>query len=63
MPDSELTYTRAALRYDDGWFYASKSFFDSAKNRRINWGWVVETDSREDDIEKGWAGLLVNINI
>ncbi|CAF2119326.1 unnamed protein product [Brassica napus] len=58
VPDSELTYTRADLRYDDGWFYASKSFFDSAKNRRINWGWVVETDSREDDIEKGWAGLL-----
>ncbi|KAG2334260.1 hypothetical protein Bca52824_005440 [Brassica carinata] len=58
VPDSELTYTTADLRYDHGWFYASKSFFDSAKNRRINWGWVVETDSREDDIEKGWAGLL-----
>uniref|UniRef100_A0A1J3CC22 Beta-fructofuranosidase, insoluble isoenzyme CWINV6 n=1 Tax=Noccaea caerulescens TaxID=107243 RepID=A0A1J3CC22_NOCCA len=56
--DSEFTNTTADLRYDHGTFYASKAFFDSVKNRRINWGWVIETDSKEDDIQKGWAGLL-----
>ncbi|XP_010453254.1 PREDICTED: beta-fructofuranosidase, insoluble isoenzyme CWINV6-like [Camelina sativa] len=56
--DSEITNTSADLRYDYGMFYASKAFFDSAKNRRINWGWVVETDSKEDHFQKGWAGLM-----
>ncbi|CAA7039807.1 unnamed protein product [Microthlaspi erraticum] len=56
--DSEFTNTTADLRFDHGTFYASKAFFDSVKNRRINWGWVIETDSKEDDIQKGWAGLL-----
>ncbi|CAF1786671.1 unnamed protein product [Brassica oleracea] len=56
--DSEFTNTTADLRYDHGTFYASKAFFDSVKNRRINWGWVIETDSLEDDIAKGWSGLL-----
>ncbi|KAF2537594.1 hypothetical protein F2Q68_00022899, partial [Brassica cretica] len=56
--DSEFTNTTADLRYDHGTFYASKAFFDSVKNRRINWGWVIETDSVEDDIAKGWSGLL-----
>lgn len=46
------------LRYDYGKFYASKTFFDSAKNRRILWGWVSESDSSVDDIKKGWAGIL-----
>nr|GEU69450.1 fructan 1-exohydrolase IIb [Tanacetum cinerariifolium] len=45
------------LRYDYGQFYASKSFFDDAKNRRVLWAWVPETDSQEDAIAKGWAGL------
>ncbi|GKC06569.1 fructan 1-exohydrolase IIb [Tanacetum coccineum] len=45
------------LRYDYGQFYASKSFFDDAKDRRVLWAWVPETDSQEDDIAKGWAGL------
>ncbi|MCI05228.1 beta-fructofuranosidase insoluble isoenzyme CWINV1-like, partial [Trifolium medium] len=49
--------TSKDLRYDYGKFYASKSFFDYAKNRRILWGWVNESDSTQDDIEKGWAGL------
>ncbi|XP_024012332.1 beta-fructofuranosidase, insoluble isoenzyme CWINV6 isoform X1 [Eutrema salsugineum] len=56
--DSEFTNTSADLRYDHGTFYASKAFFDSVKNRRINWGWVIETDSKEDDFQKGWSGLL-----
>ncbi|KAI9118663.1 hypothetical protein K1719_010995 [Acacia pycnantha] len=25
--------------------------------RRILWGWVNESDTRQDDIDKGWAGL------
>ncbi|KAL1208132.1 Beta-fructofuranosidase, insoluble isoenzyme CWINV6 [Cardamine amara subsp. amara] len=52
VADSEFTNTSADLRYDYGMFYASKTFFDSVKNRRINWGWVVETDSKEDQSQK-----------
>ena len=47
------------LRYDYGNFYASKSFFDQSKNRRIIWGWANESDSRTDDVKKGWAGIQV----
>jgi len=59
VPDVEFTGTSKDLRLDYGKFYASKSFFDYAKNRRILWGWVNESDSTQDDIEKGWAGLQV----
>ncbi|XP_051148839.1 beta-fructofuranosidase, insoluble isoenzyme 1-like [Andrographis paniculata] len=45
------------LRYDYGNFYASKTFFDPKKNRRILWGWANESDSMADDVEKGWAGI------
>ncbi|KAL9400068.1 hypothetical protein Peur_009029 [Populus x canadensis] len=45
------------LRYDYGKFYASKTFFDGAMNRRILWGWINESDSESDDIKKGWSGL------
>ncbi|KAK8562141.1 hypothetical protein V6N12_049190 [Hibiscus sabdariffa] len=47
----------AGLRYDYGNFYASKTFFDPAKERRILWGWVNESDSTQDDVKKGWAGI------
>jgi beta-fructofuranosidase len=47
------------LRYDYGNFYASKTFYDSGKKSRILWGWVIESDSESDDIEKGWSGLQV----
>ncbi|XP_044495471.1 fructan 6-exohydrolase-like [Mangifera indica] len=47
----------AGLRYDYGKFYASKTFFDSANNRRILWAWVNESSSEADDIKKGWSGL------
>ncbi|KAJ1442815.1 Glycosyl hydrolase family 32, N-terminal [Sesbania bispinosa] len=57
IPDVKFTGTSSDLRYDYGKFYASKSFFDYAKNRRILWGWVNESDTTQDDIEKGWAGL------
>ncbi|XP_022941082.1 beta-fructofuranosidase, insoluble isoenzyme CWINV1-like [Cucurbita moschata] len=45
------------MRYDYGKFYASKSFYDSDKKRRILWGWILESDSEVDDISKGWSGL------
>nr|KAJ0204705.1 hypothetical protein LSAT_V11C500246040 [Lactuca sativa] len=59
LPQNGLSLTGSTLdlRYDYGQFYASKSFFDDAKKRRVLWAWVPETDSQEDDIEKGWAGL------
>jgi beta-fructofuranosidase len=59
LPQNGLSLTGSTLdlRYDYGQFYASKSFFDDAKNRRVLWAWVPETDSQEDDIAKGWAGL------
>lgn len=57
LPDADFTGTSLDLRYDYGKFYASKTFFDSKKNRRILWGWVNESDSTEDDLQKGWSGL------
>ncbi|VAI41549.1 unnamed protein product [Triticum turgidum subsp. durum] len=45
------------LRYDWGKFYASKTFYDPAKKRRVLWGWVGETDSEHADVAKGWASL------
>ncbi|XBI44241.1 hypothetical protein VPH35_108902 [Triticum aestivum] len=45
------------LRIDYGNYYASKSFFDAKKGRRIIWGWANESDSSSDDAAKGWAGI------
>ncbi|KAK3144831.1 hypothetical protein QOZ80_4AG0318450 [Eleusine coracana subsp. coracana] len=45
------------LRYDYGNFYASKTFYDPAKQRRILWGWANESDTAADDVAKGWAGI------
>ncbi|XP_043720624.1 beta-fructofuranosidase, insoluble isoenzyme CWINV1-like [Telopea speciosissima] len=47
----------SGLRYDYGKFYASKTFFDNSKNRRILWGWVNESDSEHDAVKRGWAGV------
>ncbi|KAK1595148.1 hypothetical protein QYE76_017474 [Lolium multiflorum] len=46
------------LRYDWGKFYASKTFYDPAKKRRVLWGWIGETDSERADVAKGWASLM-----
>ncbi|KAF6137504.1 hypothetical protein GIB67_031783 [Kingdonia uniflora] len=43
------------LRYDYGHFYASKTFFDAGKNRRILWGWTNESYYKEQDNARGWA--------
>ncbi|KAJ1270894.1 hypothetical protein BS78_06G085700 [Paspalum vaginatum] len=45
------------LRYDYGNFYASKTFYDLAKKRRVLWGWANESDARVHDVAKGWAGI------
>ncbi|KAI4353274.1 hypothetical protein L6164_002237 [Bauhinia variegata] len=57
IPDTYFTGTSLDLRFDYGRFYASKTFFDPQKDRRILWGWVKEADTKQDDIDKGWAGL------
>ncbi|CAN0840863.1 Beta-fructofuranosidase, insoluble isoenzyme CWINV3 [Linum grandiflorum] len=57
VPEIDYTGKVSDLRYDYGKFYASKTFFDKPKSRRILWGWLNESDSSEDDIAKGWAGV------
>ncbi|XP_004297549.1 PREDICTED: beta-fructofuranosidase, insoluble isoenzyme CWINV1-like [Fragaria vesca subsp. vesca] len=57
IPDDGSIESDSGLRYDYGKFYASKTFFDSAKNRRILWGWINESSSVSGDIKKGWSGL------
>ncbi|PWA48805.1 cell wall intertase CWI2 [Artemisia annua] len=53
----ENDFTLSTLRYDYGKYYASKSFFDPVKKRRILMAWVNESDSEADAIAKGWSGL------
>ncbi|KEH42003.1 putative beta-fructofuranosidase [Medicago truncatula] len=57
IPDKTSEDGWGGLRYDYGNFYASKSFFDPSKSRRIIWGWANESDTKEDDVKKGWAGI------
>ncbi|KAM4110924.1 hypothetical protein ACJW30_05G029000 [Castanea mollissima] len=57
VPDHGSVESDLGLRYDYGKFYASKTFFDSLKNRRILWGWLNESSIPADDIKKGWAGV------
>lgn len=57
VPDNTSVDGWGGLRYDYGNFYASKTFFDPAKHRRILWGWANESDSANEDIAKGWAGI------
>ncbi|XP_073135886.1 acid beta-fructofuranosidase-like [Henckelia pumila] len=56
-PDDPKIDVGIGLRYDYGIFYASKTFYDEAENRRILWGWIKETDSEKSDREKGWSSL------
>ncbi|KAK1686273.1 hypothetical protein QYE76_047121 [Lolium multiflorum] len=42
-------------RFDHGHLYASKSFYDARKKRRVLWAWVDETDG--GGVARGWAGL------
>ncbi|RZC68366.1 hypothetical protein C5167_031621 [Papaver somniferum] len=56
-PDKGSIDNDSGLRFDYGKFYASKTFFDNEKNRRVLWGWANESSCVADDIKKGWAGL------
>ncbi|XP_030972399.1 fructan 6-exohydrolase-like [Quercus lobata] len=57
IPNIGSVESDLGLRYDYGKFYASKTFFDSLKNRRILWGWLNESSIPDDDRKKGWAGV------
>ncbi|XP_060177034.1 beta-fructofuranosidase, insoluble isoenzyme 1-like [Lycium barbarum] len=57
IPDNTSIDGWKGLRLDYGNYYASKSFFDSGKNRRIMLGWANESDTVDDDVRKGWAGV------
>ncbi|XP_073526342.1 uncharacterized protein [Phyllobates terribilis] len=57
FPDDPSMDGWHGLRYDYGNFYASKTFFDPKKNRRILWGWANESDVDTMDVQKGWAGI------
>ncbi|KAI5064712.1 hypothetical protein GOP47_0019407 [Adiantum capillus-veneris] len=54
--DTDLDLTRG-YRYDYGRFYASKTFYDPLLQRRILFGWINESDTRQDDVNKGWSGV------
>ncbi|KAK7334499.1 hypothetical protein VNO80_26256 [Phaseolus coccineus] len=57
VPDDPLKDVGIGLLLDYGIYYASKTFYDEEKERRIVWGWVDETDIESDDLKKGWASL------
>uniref|UniRef100_A0A7N0UUB2 Beta-fructofuranosidase n=1 Tax=Kalanchoe fedtschenkoi TaxID=63787 RepID=A0A7N0UUB2_KALFE len=57
VPDGCTVDGWKGLRYDYGNFYASKTFYDTDKKRRILWGWANESDSALNDTAKGWAGI------
>ncbi|XP_076953524.1 beta-fructofuranosidase, soluble isoenzyme I-like [Bidens hawaiensis] len=57
-PDDPEMDLGLGLRYDYGKFYASKTFYDPSKQRRVLWGYVGETDPQKDDLAKGWANML-----
>ncbi|XP_072988105.1 beta-fructofuranosidase, insoluble isoenzyme 3-like isoform X1 [Typha latifolia] len=57
LPDATAMDNSSGLRYDYGNFYASKTFYDPEKKRRILWGWANESDSVDADKAKGWAGI------
>ncbi|XP_051119605.1 acid beta-fructofuranosidase-like [Andrographis paniculata] len=56
-PDDPIIDVGIGLRYDYGTFYASKTFYDPDKYRRILWGWIMERDSQDADVKKGWASV------
>ncbi|XP_076894112.1 beta-fructofuranosidase, soluble isoenzyme I-like [Bidens hawaiensis] len=56
-PDDPILDVGIGLRYDYGKYYASKTFYDQNKQRRLLWGWIGETDSEAADILKGWSSV------
>ena len=58
-PDNPELDVGIGLRLDYGRYYASKTFYDPVKKRRILYGWISEGDLESDDLKKGWASLQV----
>ncbi|KAK1261923.1 Beta-fructofuranosidase 1 [Acorus gramineus] len=58
-PDDPVADAGIGARVDYGKYYASKSFFDQNKGRRVLWAWIGETDSERTDLRKGWASVQV----
>ncbi|XVE90403.1 hypothetical protein DITRI_Ditri20bG0075000 [Diplodiscus trichospermus] len=54
--ESDFLDSGSDFLYDYGKFYASKTFFDNSKKRRISWGWIAEMDGDPNAL-KGWSGL------
>lgn len=59
VPDADADVGRG-LRVDYGKYYASKTFYDEVKRRRVLFGWAGETDSETTDLLKGWASVQVH---
>ncbi|KAJ7548343.1 hypothetical protein O6H91_07G007900 [Diphasiastrum complanatum] len=57
IPENKMIDVGIGLRYDYGKYYASKTFYDDNKQRRILWGWVNESDNVAADIAKGWSSV------
>lgn len=57
IPDNAAIDVGIGLRYDYGKFYASKTFYDQKRKRRILWSFITEGDSEAADVKKGWASL------
>ncbi|XWS58024.1 hypothetical protein CRYUN_Cryun09bG0223500 [Craigia yunnanensis] len=55
--ENDFLNSGSNFQYDYGKFYASKTFFDSSKKRRISWGWIAEMDGDANALKKGWSGL------
>jgi beta-fructofuranosidase len=58
IPDNPIIDVGIGLRYNYGKFYASKSFIDPVKQRRIIWGFVNESDPEVYDLAKGWNTVM-----
>ncbi|KAM7531152.1 hypothetical protein LguiB_034562 [Lonicera macranthoides] len=56
-PDDPTVDVGIGLRYDYGTYYASKTFYDHNKSRRVLLSWIEELDSEDDRVKKGWASL------
>ncbi|KAL6996317.1 Beta-fructofuranosidase, insoluble isoenzyme cwinv1 [Sarracenia purpurea var. burkii] len=57
IPDKGSVDNDTGFRYDYGKFYASKTFYDSTKQRRILWGWINESLPQPEYVKQGWSGL------
>nr|AFB83199.1 fructan-fructan 1-fructosyltransferase [Cichorium intybus] len=56
-PDNPELDVGIGLRVDYGRFFASKSLYDPLKKRRVTWGYVGESDSPVQDLNRGWATI------